>query len=257
MSNLLAEKTAVITGGSSGLGRAMALRFADEGADVVVADIREEPRQGGTPTREKVVATTDATAAYVDCDVTELADLDAAVERAEEFGGVDVMVNNAGIFSLYKFGSVTEKEFDRMVAINQKGVFFGCQAAAERMVDGGGCILNISSIVGLRGMPETSLYAMTKGGVRLLTYALAAELGPEGIRVNALHPGIIRTSMTIEDESLVADPESEREQRERIGLRRIGDPNDVADVALFLASDLGDYVNGESVSVDGGMANFG
>lgn len=257
-SGLVENKTAVITGASSGLGRAMALRFARGGADVVVADLRSEPREGGTPTHEMISETTDAAGVYVDCDVTDKDDIAAAVDRADDLGGVDVMINNAGIFALYEFVSVTEADFDQMVSVNQKGVFFGCQIAAERMLRGdGGCILNMSSIVGLRGTAETSLYAMTKGGVRLLTYALAAELGPEGIRVNALHPGIVRTSMTTEDESLVGDDESEREQEERIGLRRVGEPEDVADVALFLASDLGSYVNGESISVDGGMANFG
>jgi NAD(P)-dependent dehydrogenase (short-subunit alcohol dehydrogenase family) len=144
-----------------------------------------------------------------------------------------------------------------MIGINQKGVFFGAQAAAERMVDaGGGCILNMSSLAGLRGFPTSSLYCMSKGAVRLFTYSLAAELGPAGVRVNAIHPGTIRTTMTTEDEPHVGD-DVESDPAEEIALREVGSPDDVADTALYLASDLGGYVTAESIAVDGGMANVG
>lgn len=254
---LLDSKTAVITGGSSGLGRAMALQFAAEGADVVVADLRETPREGGTPTHQQITETTDSAAEFVECDVTNRADLDAAVDAAETYGGIDVMVNNAGIYRLQRFLDVTEADFDQMMAINQKGVFFGAQAAAARMTEAGaGSIINMSSIAGLRGGAEMATYAMSKGAVKLLTYTLADELGPAGVRVNALHPGIIRTSMTTEDETHLDSPDAVEEERQSIALRRIGSPEDVANVALFLASDLAGYVNGESIAVDGGMVNI-
>jgi NAD(P)-dependent dehydrogenase (short-subunit alcohol dehydrogenase family) len=254
---MLDGKTAVVTGGSSGLGRAMALRFAAEGAGVVVADLRETPREGGRPTHREIQETTGAGATFVECDVTARADLESAIDAAEAFGGVDVMVNNAGIYRLQEFLDVEEADFDQMMGVNQKGVFFGSQAAANRMVDaGGGSIINMSSIAGIRGGAEMATYAMSKGAVKLLTYSLADELGPDGVRVNAIHPGIIRTSMTTEDEAHVDTEEGTERERQSIALRRIGSPEDVADVALFLASDLSGYVNGESIAVDGGMVNI-
>lgn len=247
-----------MTGASSGIGRAIATRFAEHGADVVVADVQSEPRGGGRPTHELIGEETTADATFVECDVTELADLEATMDAADGFGGVEIMVNNAGVYRLKEFLTVTEDDFDWMTGVNQKGVFFGAQAAAERMIGAGtgGCIVNMSSIAGIQGFPTSSLYCMTKGGVRLLTYSLAAELGSEGIRVNAIHPGTIRTSMTTEDEPHL-EGEAEAEARDDIALREIGEPGDVADAALYLASDLGGYVTGESITVDGGMVNVG
>lgn len=258
MDRMLQDRTAVITGASSGIGRAIAKQFAEEGADVVVADIRKDPREGGASTDELIENETAAAAAYVECDVTSRADLDAATEAAEEFGGVDVMVNNAGLYWHQAFLDVAENDFDRMVGVNQKGVFFGAQAAGERMVEGnGGVIINLSSIAGITGFADSSLYSMTKGAVKVLTYSLAEELGPHGVRVNAIHPGTIRTTMTTEDEPHLAGEAAEERTRQGISLRRIGDPADIADAALFLASDLADYVTGESLVVDGGMVNTG
>lgn len=258
MDPLLRNRTAVVTGGSSGIGRAIARRFAEHGADIVVADIRSEPREGGEPTHELIETETAATARSVECDVRDPASLDDAVGAAETLGGVDIMVNNAGVYRQQPFLSVDEEEFDRTVSVNQKGVYFGAQAAAERMVAAdGGVIINMSSIAGLQGFPNSTLYTMTKAAVTVLTYSLAAELGPDGVRVNAIHPGIIRTTMTTEDEPHLADEAAIAESREDTALRRIGSPDDVGDVALFLASDLGDYVTGESIVVDGGMFNLG
>jgi NAD(P)-dependent dehydrogenase (short-subunit alcohol dehydrogenase family) len=255
MSELLADRTAVITGAMSGNGRSIARLFAEHGADIVVADIREEPREAGVPTHEMVEAETDAGATYVECDVTDRDDLEAAMDAAEAFGGVDVMVNNAGIFRAEEFRSVSEAEFDQLMDINVKGVFFGTQAAAERMQDGGS-IINLSSVAGLQGTGDYVSYCTSKGAVRLLTYSTADALGPDGIRVNAIHPGIIETSMTTEDVPIVGTDEGEA-YLETIPSRRFGEPEDVADAALFLASDMSSYVNGESLVVDGGMTNSG
>ncbi|WP_027119102.1 SDR family oxidoreductase [Natronorubrum tibetense] len=255
MSPLLMEDVAVVTGGSSGNGRAIARRFAAEGADIVVADIQESPREGGEPTHDLIEAETDAKATFVECDVTKVDDLESAVEAAEEFGGVTVIVNNAGIFHGEEFLEVDEDEFGRMMDINVKGVFFGAQAAAKRMVEtGGGRIINLASVAGLEGSGEFVTYCGTKGAVRLLTYAMAAKLGPDGVRVNAIHPGLIETSMTTDDYPIMGT-DAEADFLQAIPTRRAGQPEDVADAALYLASNLSDYVTGESLVVDGGMTN--
>jgi NAD(P)-dependent dehydrogenase (short-subunit alcohol dehydrogenase family) len=252
---LLAGDTAVVTGGSSGIGRATALRFAEHGADVVVADVREAPREGGRPTHGEIRATTDADAAYVECDVARREDVQSAVDRAVEMGGLDVMVNNAGIVRLGSILEVSEEEFDRVMAVNGKGVFFGCQAAIPPMIEGGGgSIVNMSSLAGIRGYAETTVYGMSKGAVTLLTYSLASEFGADGIRTNAIHPGTIETEIRNDVKGDIDAPDSDR--RDRIALEEFGTPTDVANAALFLASDLGSYVNGHSLTVDGGMANI-
>lgn len=252
---LLDDKTAVITGASSGNGRNIARTFAEEGADIVVADIRDEPREGGTPTHELVPEETDASASYVECDVTNRDDLIDAMDEAEEFGGVDVMVNNAGIFRSEDFLDVSEDEFDQLFEINVKGTFFGSQIAGERMTEnGGGSIINLSSAAGLEGAGDFVTYCTSKGAVRLLTYSVADALGPAGVRTNAIHPGIIETSMTTEDVPIIGTDEGDQ-YMQMIPSRRWGEPDDVADAALFLASDLADYVNGESLVVDGGLTN--
>ncbi|MFB6136924.1 MAG: SDR family oxidoreductase [Halobacteriaceae archaeon] len=250
----LRDEVALVTGGASGNGRAIALAFAEQGADVVVADITPEPREGGAPTHEVIADETDADAAYADCDVTDVDDLEAAVGVAEEFGGVTVMVNNAGLTESQSFLETTEAEFDRMMDVNVKGVFFGAQKAAESMLDGGreGSIINISSTSGLRGRGDGVRYCTSKGGVRLMTYALADALAPD-IRVNAIHPDYTETAMIEEDIELVGTDAGRAYVDENILLGRAGQPEDVADAALYLASDLASYVTGHSLVVDGGV----
>ncbi|MEF8791601.1 MAG: SDR family oxidoreductase [Haloarculaceae archaeon] len=257
MDELLADRTAVVTGGASGNGRAISVAFAEAGADVVVADLREEPREGGTPTHD-LVEEAGSGAAFVECDVTDLDSLEAAVDAADEFGGVDVMVNNAGIFRSETFLEVTPEEYEGLMDVNVRGVFFGTQYAARKMIEEGrgGSVINLSSVAGLEGSANYVTYCTSKGAVRLLTYATAAELGPEGVRVNAIHPGLIETSMTTDDVPIVGT-EAGESFLEQIPSRRFGTPEDVADAALYLASDLADYVNGESLVVDGGMHNTG
>ncbi|TYL39846.1 3-ketoacyl-ACP reductase [Natronococcus pandeyae] len=255
MEPLLADDVAVVTGGASGIGRAIARRFAAEGADVVIADIEESPREGGDPTHELIADETDANATFVECDVSNPGDLEAAVDAAEAFGGVTAMVNNAGIFHGEEFLEVEEGDFDRMVDVNVKGVYFGAQAAAKRMVDSdGGSIVNLSSIAGLQGSADFVTYCGTKGAVRLLTYAMAATLGSDGIRVNTIHPGLIETAMTTDDYAIIGT-EAEDEFLGGIPAHRAGQPEEVADAAVYLASDLSAYVTGESLTVDGGMSN--
>ena len=253
---LLTDRTAVVTGGSSGIGRGIALEFARPGADVVVADVREDPKEEGDPTHEAIGAETDREATFVHCDVSSVADLEAAVDAAEEFGGIDVMVNNAGIWRPEDFFEVTEEAYQELMDINMKGTYFGCQVAAERMVEnGGGSIVNISSISGLYGNGGYPTYSVSKGGIALLTYSLAHGLGGEGIRVNAIHPGAINTKIGPEDAEATSE-EQMAQLKAMIPLGRQGEPEDIAGAAVFLASDLGSYVTGESLVVDGGWTSW-
>jgi NAD(P)-dependent dehydrogenase (short-subunit alcohol dehydrogenase family) len=141
MSQLLTNQTAIVTGGASGIGRMIALTFADHGADVVVADIRETPREGGEPTHERITTETDQTAVFVECDVTEREDLEAAVDAAEEFGGLDIMVNNAGIHSETPFFEITEEEFDQLMDINPYSAPFRTNLGNYESQEGGGSMI--------------------------------------------------------------------------------------------------------------------
>lgn len=258
MNDLLTNKAAVVTGAASGIGRAIARRFAEQGADVVVADLQSNPREGGDPTHERITVETDRDARFVKCDVRNPDDLERAVAAADTFGGVDVMVNNAGVFQSDDFLSATEAEFDRVMATNVKSAYFGSQAAAKRLVEQeSGCILNLSSTAGLYGVGDYVAYSASKGATRLLTYALADALGPYGVRVNVIHPGVVETEMTRVDSEVVGTAE-EKSFRERAPLDRLGRPDDIAAAALYLASDdLAGYVTGESLVVDGGIHNTG
>ncbi len=254
MSGLLADTRAVVTGGASGIGREIAVRYADHGADVIVADVRQQPREGGKTTVERIGDETDADATFVHCDVTDRQDVEAAVEAAEALGGIDVMVNNAGVLVQEPFLACDEETYDRTMDVNVKGTFFGAQVAAERMVaGGGGVIINMSSVSGLEGAGGRAVYCASKGAVRLLTYALADALGPEGVRVNAIHPGAIDTAQAREDSGVIGRDEF----LARVPMGRFGVPGDIADAALYLASDLAGYVNGESLVVDGGRYSSG
>ncbi|MFP9192402.1 SDR family oxidoreductase [Natronosalvus vescus] len=256
MTALLAEKTAVVTGAASGIGRQIAHTFASHGADVVVADIQEEPREGGTPTHELIRedTATQAEATFVECDVTSRDDVDTAVAAATEFGGLDIMVNNAGIVGpTAPIQDIDPDEYDRLLEINLDGTYTCCQAAVEAMLKRGegGSIVNMSSVAGIAGYANLTPYSMAKGGIRMLTYSLAAEVGQHGIRVNAIHPGVIETEMTTSDFPIVGTDE-EAATLETIPLGRFGKPEDVANVTTFLASDLSSYVTAESIVVDGG-----
>jgi len=259
MNGLLDGETAVVTGAASGLGRAISLTFAEHGADVVVADVREDPREGGEPTHERIAAETDSDATYADCDVTDRSDLEAAATAAEEFGGLSIWVNNAGIHNVIDFMEVTENDYDRLMDINLKGTFFGAQVAGEHLVDSddGGTIINMASLAAVRTGDDMTRYGPSKAGVQQFTYALADRFGDDGVRVNCINPGWTETQM-LADSPLSEGGQAEKLRAmllEAIPAGRFGEPQEVANVALFLASDLSSYVNGERIIVDGGFAH--
>ncbi len=257
MTQLLEEKTAVVTGAASGNGRGISMRMAAHGANVVVADVRREPRMEGAPTHEKIEAETDASAVFVECDVTEIDDIEAAVQAADEFGGIDIMVNNAGIvLDPRPLVDTSIEEYRQLMSINLDGVYFGTQKAAQRMIEQGtgGSIVNMSSTAGFVGQEQSTGYSAAKGGVRLFSYAAAAELGEHDIRVNAVHPGVVETAMTAKDWEFIGTELGEQ-TKEQVPLGKFAQPEDVGNVAVFLASDLAGHVTAESILIDGGRTH--
>lgn len=253
MTELISGQTAVVTGGSSGIGRAISLKFAAHGANVIIADTREEPREGGKPTHKKISSNFGVSSEYVNCDVRDLEDHHTTAKAALNLtGDLDIWVNNAGISGEPSFKNAAEEHFNRIMAVNAKGAFFGAQVAAEKIETGS--IINISSLAGIKGYSNLPIYAMTKGAIRLLTYSLASELSPS-IRVNAIHPGAVETVLSMQGNQRLTS-ENRLEYAKSIPLERIGQPEDIGNAALFLASDLADYITGHSLVVDGGLNNI-
>lgn len=260
------EATALVTGGGSGIGRATALRFAAEGADVVVADVDAE---GGAETAE-AVRDMGQEATFVETDVTDEAAVAAAVDEAyERFGSLGVLHNNAGIESppgpLVKQDS---EAFDRVLDVNVKGVFYGLKHAIPRMIeDGGGAVVNTASVAGLNGSPMIGTYAASKHAVVGLTRTAALEYASDGIRVNAVCPGFTDTPMVQRylDEAAGGSDDGgdgsggggnpvDLESTPQLRLQgRLADPDEIADAVVWLASEEASYVNGVAFPVDGGM----
>jgi NAD(P)-dependent dehydrogenase (short-subunit alcohol dehydrogenase family) len=247
MTGLVTGHVVVVTGAASGIGRCTALALARHGARaVVVADLRSDPREGGGATVD-LVRELGVEAEFVATDVRRRADLEAAVAAADRWGGVTAMVNCAGIFRREDFLAVTEDEFDLMIDVNVRGTFFGCQAAARAMTGRGGVIVNLASVASYRGSVGHASYHASKGAVQVLTYALALELAPDGIRVNAVHPGAVDTSMMRVDEAVLTQPAAAA----AFPLGRPASADDVAGAVVYLCSDLASYVSGASITVDG------
>jgi NAD(P)-dependent dehydrogenase (short-subunit alcohol dehydrogenase family) len=242
----LSGKVAVVTGAASGIGRRTAVRFAEEGAAVAIADVNE----AGLQETAQLVRQAGRDVIVVHTDVRERTQVEQLVARTvAELGGIDIMVANAGVGSGGPFLESTDEQYDRILDTNLRGVYLCGQAAARAMVarGAGGSIINIASTYAEVTAPRSSIYSASKGGVRMLTKGMAVELGPHGIRVNCVGPGWIRTGMNpLTDQARVA------RILEGVPLGRIGTPRDIAGAVLFLASDDAAYVTGVILFVDGG-----
>ncbi|MCI4674595.1 3-oxoacyl-ACP reductase FabG [Candidatus Mycolicibacterium alkanivorans] len=242
--SLLAGQTAVITGGAQGLGYAIAERFIFEGARVILGDVNPDATKAAVET----LGGTDVARA-VKCDVTAYADVDALVDAAlGEFGRFDIMVNNAGITRDATLRKMTEDEFDQVISVHLKGTWNGLKKAASIMREQkSGAIVNMSSISGKVGMIGQTNYSAAKAGIVGMTKAASKELAHLGVRVNAIQPGLIRSAMTEAMPQRIWDSKVAE-----VPMGRAGEPSEVANVALFLASDLSSYMTGTVLEVTGG-----
>lgn len=253
----LAGKVALVTGGGSGIGQAIALRLAEAGAAVMITDINQEAAQQVI----EMIQAKGGAARGLEADVSQAGDASRVVgATVDALGGLHILVNNAGIFPFTPTLAISEALWDRVMGINLKGMFFYAQAAARHMIQagGGGRIINLASIDAFHPTGLQVHYSTSKGGVIMLTKALALELGPHQIRVNAIAPGFIQTPGVQKRGGQIGDTagnslaERQKEIRARVPLGRMGEPDDIARVALFLASGASDYVTGSTLLVDGG-----
>lgn len=243
MESELSGKTAIVTGAASGIGKAVATEFAAEGASVALADIDTE----GLSEAETSI---DGETFTIETDVSDSEDVDEMIEETvDEFGGLDILVNNAGIGTFGHVTNLSNDDWDRTVGIDLNSVFYGSRAALPHLEESNGCIINTASISGRGGDHGLEAYNAVKGGVRNLTKALAINHGPD-IRVNSVSPGFVLTDATqdFQENEAIMD-----EYEERIPLERGADPEEIASVMVFLASDSASYVTGHDFVVDGGM----
>ena len=242
----LKGKVSIITGGAQGIGLATARKFAAEGAIVAIADLKAEPVQAAVEELRRSGATVEGFAV----DVTRRDQVEAMVQQLKaRFGRIDVLVNNAGITLDARLQKMTDAQFDTVIAVNLKGTYNCAQAVVETMVEqGSGVILNASSVVGIYGNYGQSNYAASKFGVIGFAKTWARELGPKGVRCNAVCPGFIATPIlkTIPDRVMA-------QMTERVPMKRLGRPEEVADVYAYLASDEASYINGAVIEVAGGL----
>jgi 3alpha(or 20beta)-hydroxysteroid dehydrogenase len=240
----LENKVAIVTGGAMGQGAGIARAYVAEGAKVVIADVAKEQGQA--------LADELGDAAYfAHHDVSDQASWIALVEDTNaRFAAVNVLANNAGLLRFGDIETMPIDELELLFRVNQLGCFLGMQAVTQTMrTNGGGSIINASSVEGLAGMPGCTAYAATKWAIRGMTKCGAMELGPKGIRVNSVHPGMIDTPMTRD----IGGDAAMEYGASKVPLRRVGHPEDIAPLYVFLASDESSYINGAEISVDGGV----
>ncbi len=246
----LRNKHALVTGGTAGIGKAIALRYVSSGAHVTIFGTNEERARAAVAELEALRVNSEQKVGFALVDVASTADVEKAMqELLVQWGGIDILVNNAGITRDGLLMRMSEEDWDRVIDVNLKSVYNTCRIVARPMMKArSGVILNISSVIGLTGNAGQVNYAASKSGVIGFTKSLAKELASRGVRVNCIAPGYIQTSMT--------DGLSESIKNEilaRIPLNRLGTGDDIAQVALFLASDASAYMTGQVLAVDGGM----
>jgi NAD(P)-dependent dehydrogenase (short-subunit alcohol dehydrogenase family) len=243
------NKVAIVTGASSGIGRATALGFAREGARLAICADRNV--EGLEETRRQIEAT-GAECIAVRVDVRDQAAIEACVQQTlDRFGTIDILVNNAGTGQFMPFPQMTNEEYDRVMDINLRGTFFFCRAVLPTMMEHNyGKIVNVTSITGEIAGINQSIYGASKGATKLLTQGIAVDLTGTNINVNAVAPGMVVTNLT---ERMFANPESERYFTERIPKRRVAQPDEIAHPILFLCSEEAGYIHGTTLVVDGGM----
>ncbi len=247
----LKDKVAVVMGAASGFGAGTAELFAAQGAGVVVADISDKAGEAVVES----INTSGGRAVYVHADVTSRGDAKRMIQSAKDLGGgLDILVNNAGYSHRNKqFSDVTDEEFDKVYDVNVKAVFIAIQEALPVLRErGGGCIINTSSTAALRPRPGLAVYCSSKGAVSNLTKALAVELAPDKVRVNAICPVIGETGMLETFMGVPDTPENRKKFEATIPLGRFSTPNDIAQTMLFLASDDAAFLTGVALEVDGG-----
>lgn len=251
---LLANKTAIVTGGSSGIGRAIALKFAAEGASVVIADTAEQPIEGGESTVE-LIRSAGGTAVYIPTDISDWSAVDALVgATVTQFGRLDVMVNNAAIYTSTNLIDTTPAQWQRVIGVNLTGFFYCSKRAVMQMLaqapvnEARGRIINISSQHGMVACPGDFPYSVSKGAIVQMTRQIAVDHAEDLIVCNAIAPGKIITGKP----GVANDPDALDYSNRRTPWPRLGRPNDVAGAAVFLASDMASYVTGINLMVDGG-----
>lgn len=250
MSMRLKDKVAIVTGAAQGIGFACAKAFAAEGAKVMISDINDD-------VGEAAAASIGAQVAYSHCDVGDKGQVDALISTTvEHFGGLDIMLSNAAVLHTGDFLEITEEELDDTLRINLKGFFLSGQAAARHMAENGthGVIINMSSINAVTAIPKAAPYVICKGGVNQLTKVMALSLADKGIRVNAVGPGTILTDMA---KKVMADEAAYKMILSRTPMGRCGEPEEMASVAVFLASDDSSYITGQTIYADGGRLALG
>ena len=244
---LLTGKTALITGAARGIGKAIALKFAEEGANVAFTDLVID--ENGKATEAEIAAKGVKAKGYAS-NAADFAQAEEVVKLVkEDFGSIDILVNNAGITKDGLMLRMTEAQWDAVIAVNLKSAFNFIHACVPVMMrQRKGSIINMASVVGVHGNAGQANYAASKAGLIALAKSIAQEMGPKGIRANAIAPGFIETAMTA-----ALSEEVRKEWMKAIPLRRGGKPEDIADVATFLASDMSSYISGQVIQVDGGM----
>lgn len=248
-SRKLSGKVAVVTGASKGIGAAVARRLADEGASLVV---NYASSKSGADKVVAEIAQAGGKAVAIQADVAKKADIDRLfAETKRAFGRLDILVNNAGIYEFAPLDGITEEHFHKQFNLNVLGLILASQAAAKLFDAAGGSIVNISSIVSTLAFPNAAIYSGTKGAVDSITRALASELGPRKIRVNAIRPGMVETEGT--HAAGIEESDMKKQVRAQTPLGRLGQPDDIAGAAVFFASDDSSWISGETLVIAGGL----